>query len=301
MTEEETGLLTIDAYAKLNFALRVINRDADGYHEIESLVQTIDLADTIKLCVTQSPNGQLSGSLIKVDNELVASQQDDLAYKAAQAILAAKESDVAVQISIKKRIPIGAGLGGGSSDGAAVLLGLDRLIAPRLLPDELLAIAAKLGSDLPLFLFGGLMLIRGRGERVTPLPPLFTQTILLVVPPFSCDTTRVYQRYDQQRASKSLLGNRSLGAVVPGRGSDNDLEAAALDLYPQLNPYREVVAKLGSDLYGMSGSGSSFYVAFSSYQRAKRSTEQVKADLPHATTYLCRPVVTGMKFTRGIR
>lgn len=298
-TEEQAGLLTIDAYAKLNFTLRVIKRCADGYHEIESLVQTIDLADTIELRVAQSPNRRLDGPIIEVNNELAAPQHDDLAYKAAQAILAAKESDAAVKIRIKKRIPIGAGLGGGSSDGAAVLLGIDRLIGPRLISDELLAIAARLGSDLPLFLFGGLVLIRGRGEKVTRLPPLFAQTILLVVPPVSCDTTRVYQRYDEQIAIKSSLFHRSLCAI-PGRGRYNDLETAALDLYPQLNPYREAVAKLGSDLYGMSGSGSAFYVVFSSYQQAKRSIEQVKDDLPRAKTFLCRSVATGMKFTRGI-
>lgn len=299
ITEEQDGLLTIDAYAKLNFTLRVIKRYADGYHELESLVQTIDLADTIELRVAQSPNERSSGPLIEINNEFAVPQHNDLAYKVAQAVLAAKESDAAVKINIKKRIPIGAGLGGGSSDGAAVLLGIDRLIGPRLTSDELLAIAAGLGSDLPLFLFGGLMLIRGRGEKVTRLPPLFAQTILLVVPPFSCDTTRVYQRYDEQTAIKSSLFDRSPYAT-PGRGSHNDLETAALNLYPQLAPYRETVAKLGSDLYGMSGSGATFYAVFSSCRQAKRAAEQVKDDLPRAMTFLCRPVVTGLKFTRGV-
>ncbi len=295
MIKEQDGILTIDAYAKINFGLRVIKRYANGYHEIESLAQTIDLADTIELRVTQSPNNCSDDPLIEVKNEFVAPQQDDLAYKAAQAILAVKKSNATVKISINKQIPIGAGLGGGSSDGAAVLLGIDRLIRPRLTSDELLVIAAKLGSDLPLFLLGGLVLIRGQGERVTRLPSLFSRRILLVVPPFSCDTARVYQRYDEQIAGKTLFSNPS-SCAVSGKENHNDLERAALDLYPQLIPYREAVGKLGGDLYGMSGSGSAFYIVFSSYQQAKRAIEQVKDVLPRAKTFLCRPVERGMKF-----
>ncbi|MDD5264740.1 MAG: 4-(cytidine 5'-diphospho)-2-C-methyl-D-erythritol kinase, partial [Candidatus Bipolaricaulis sp.] len=161
------------AYAKLNLSLRVRGRRPDGYHDIDSIVQTIDLADRLLVHVTD-------GDGLHVTNDLPRLEGPDLAERAAAAVLAAKEVRRDVTIDVAKGIPAGAGLGGGSSDAAAVLRFLDLAIPPALPADRLYAVAAELGSDVPLFLIGGCVRIQGRGERVEARPEPRTETFAIL-------------------------------------------------------------------------------------------------------------------------
>ena len=264
----------IEAYAKLNVALRVIRRRDDGFHEIDSLVQTIDLCDEIRIERAEHP--------LEVRNT-AAIEGRDLAEVAARRLLAAKGTDPSFRILIEKRIPIGAGLGGGSSDAATVLNVLDVMTPPSIGPNALREIAAEIGSDVSLFLEGGLQRIRGRGEWTGPVASDREEHYVVIVPPVHCATGPVYAAWKpaERNASASLV-----------RG-ENDLLTAAISLYPELAPYRDAAQALSAAYWGMSGSGSSFYAAFKEGSAALAAATYVAELLPSARVFTCRAVDSG--------
>lgn len=270
------GKQVIAAYAKLNLALRVHGRRPDRFHEIVSLVQTIDLADAVTV--------ERIASGVDITNDLGIAPGEDLAARAAHLLLQEKGRREGMRITVKKNIPSGAGLGGGSSDAAVVLLAVDRLTPPTLPPDRLAAIAARLGSDIPLFLTGGLARVAGRGERVTPIHPIREEQFVVLVPPVHCATAAVYDRFDSCRAG-SNEGGLCLG--------ENDLERPALALYPALLPYAQVINRLGADYSGMSGSGSAFFAAFTRFDRAAAAQKELTASFPETSVYLCLATAAG--------
>lgn len=271
------------AYAKLNLALVVLGRRADEYHEIDSIAQTIDLADRLEFDVGP-------GDSVEVANSLADLQGPDLALRAATALLAAKGSRRAVRIRIRKAIPAGAGLGGGSSDAAAVLSTLDQLIEPHLPAEDLATIAAGIGSDVVLFLGGGRARMTGRGEVIQRLPGVSDEVYVVVVPPVRCPTADVY------RAWVSHSAPRSTAEPTLGR---NDLLGAALAVHPELAKVGEAVARSGALYGGMSGSGSSFYAAFRSLEQAHAAAERVRGALPDCRITVCRPTDVGSKDEEG--
>jgi 4-diphosphocytidyl-2-C-methyl-D-erythritol kinase len=266
------------AFAKLNLFLAVHGRREDGFHEIESIVQTIELADRIEVDVRP-------GTGIVVENALADIQGPDLAERAAATWLAAKEASLHVEIRIQKGIPAGAGLGGGSSDAAAVLQSLDRLVPPRLADEELRRLAAGIGSDVPLFLVGGRVRITGRGEIVERLAGTRHERFVVVVPPMRCPTADVYGAWAAHRTLRP--------GAAPALGS-NDLLAPALAVRPQLRRYEEAVAQSGGLYSGMSGSGSSFYAAFSGEDRAVACGRELRETLPECVVFVCGPTRAGV-------
>ena len=271
------------AFAKLNLFLAVHGRREDGFHEIESVVQTIDLADRIEVSVRP-------GTGIVVENTLADISGLDLAERAAAAWLAVREVSLHVEIRIQKGIPAGAGLGGGSSDAAAVLQSLDRLVPPRLADEDLKALAAGIGSDVTLFLVGGCVRVTGRGEIAERFPGTRRERFVVVVPPVRCPTADVYGAWTAHRTPHS--------ATALAFGS-NDLLAPALAVRPQLRRYAEVVARGGGLYSGMSGSGSSFYVAFSSEDRAAACARELRAAQPDCAVFDCAPTSAGMALQEG--
>ncbi len=268
----------VRAYAKLNLALRVRGRRADGYHEIDSIVQTIDLADDLRLRVAE-------GDAVRVSNDLIGLQGRDLAERAAVALLVAKGTTRDVEIEITKRIPAGAGLGGGSSDAAAVLVHLDLAVPPRLPRDRLLAVAQGIGSDVPLFLVGGCVRVRGRGERLDICPRPRTETFALLVPPVHCSTASVYAAWRDPTAPPDppcVLG-------------ENDLLPPALATHPALLPYHQAIGGLEGAFAGMSGSGAAFYAAFSEPTAAHRAAAALARSFPEARVLVCRPTACGSR------
>jgi len=272
--------MTMDllAYAKLNLSLRVLARRPDGYHEIDSIVQTIDLADCIRVRVAK-------GDALDVANDLEGLEGPDLAYRAAAALLAAKKTTCKVDIEIHKHIPVGAGLGGGSSDAAAVLQHLDPALPPRLSADELHAVAARIGSDVPLFLAGGCLRLRGRGERLDPCSEPRTETFVILVPPIHCSTAAVYGAWRAEAAPSDAAS--TLGA--------NDLLPPALATHPGLLPYHQAISSSGGAFAGMSGSGSAFYAAFMDPAGAEKAAQALRGLLPQARVLVCRPTASGSR------
>jgi 4-diphosphocytidyl-2-C-methyl-D-erythritol kinase len=265
------------AFAKLNLSLAVRGQREDGFHEIESVVQTIDLADRVEVSV--SP-----GAGIVVENTLADLQGPDLAERAAAAWLAKRMISLHIEIRIQKGIPAGAGLGGGSSDAAAVLRSLDRLIPPRLADEDLGQLAAGIGSDVALFLVGGCVRITGRGEIVERLPGTRRERFVVVVPPVRCPTADVYGAWAAHRTPRSC--------ATPTFGS-NDLLAPALAVRPELRRVEEAVARGGGLYSGMSGSGSSFYAAFSTGDQADACARGLRAALPECAVFVCSPTSAG--------
>lgn len=268
-----------DAFAKLNLSLTILGERDDGFHEIRSVVQTVDLADRISLIVSE-------GRGISVDNDLPQRQGTDLAEKAAAALLAAKQREIRVDIAIRKGIPAGSGLGGGSSDAAWVLAALNRLTPPLLDPDSLAEVAASLGSDVPLFLAGGCVEASGRGERVARRDEMCTETFVILVPPIHCNTAEVYDVY--RRMAPQPEQSERFGA--------NSLLSAALSLQPGLEMYRDAVERMHPHFGGMSGSGSAFYAAYRHRERAEDAAIQLAATCELARIFVCSATRSGQRF-----
>ena len=267
------------AFAKINLALRVLRRREDGFHEIESVVQTIDLPDRI----TVEP-----GPAIRVENDLADIEGEDLAALGARKVLTKKGGPSGVRIRISKGIPAGAGLGGGSSDAAAVISAIDRLFPPPLPLGDLLSVAAEVGSDVPLFLRGGRLRLKGRGEIVEEAGPGDEGAFLVIVPPIRCRTARVYAGW---RPASCPSGERGLGV--------NDLLLPALSICPGLIPYHRAVVRLDCLYAGMSGSGSAFYAAFSDRRSAGVAAEDLKGEFPDALFFVCAPTAEGHRIVGG--
>lgn len=269
------------AYAKLNLSLAILGQRPDGYHEIASIVQTVDLADTIELRLRD-------GRGIVVENSLQGIQGPDLTDRAAAALLQAKAATCRVEIRIAKRIPAGAGLGGGSSDAAAVLLALDRLTPPSVSAAELSRIAASIGSDVPLFLVGGCVRVTGRGDVVTRLAESRREHFVIIAPAIHCPTADVYHAWASQ---PSWNAEETLGR--------NDLYAAAVSLHPELRAVRDALAHAGALYAGMSGSGSAFYAAFGSRADAAEAADRLHEELPASIVHVCCATDAGSKEMDG--
>ena len=267
----------VEAYAKLNLGLRIVGRRPDGYHELDSIVQTVDLADRITF--------EIEGDCLRVENTLDVPMEQDLGYRAARAMLEQKGVSIGVRIRIDKRIPVGAGLGGGSTDAAAILTTLDQLTPPEVARDTLHQLATKLGADVPLFLTGGTLRIRGIGENVEPLNEDMGHAYAVVVPPIHCDTAKVYGALHRER-----IGTPNGRPPEPG---ENDLLEPALRLYPGLRSYLETIGRIPCRFAGMSGSGSAFYAACDCPEQAHEIADRLRVAHPEAGVYVVCPTPQG--------
>jgi 4-diphosphocytidyl-2-C-methyl-D-erythritol kinase len=276
-------MICVHAFAKLNLSLSVLGSRPDGFHEIDSLVQTIDLADHLSV--------GLRDTGIDVENDLPGLRGRDLAEVAAEKILLEKGSSSGVTIRIRKGIPAGAGLGGGSSDAAAVIAVLNWLIAPALPLPALLRVAADVGADVPLFFRGGLLRMTGRGEILESAGRPMSGRFVILVPAIECDTGEVYRAFDGSR--QQARGVAPLG--------ENGLLAPALSVYPGLARYHEAIRALGAEYFGMSGSGSAFYGAFADAASAAAAAKSLRRDLPGDRVFECSATSKGHCITEGGR
>jgi 4-diphosphocytidyl-2-C-methyl-D-erythritol kinase len=241
-------VLIAEAPAKINRELRVGQRRLDGFHEIRSRFCAIDFCDRLE--VEESDRLELSCSGVPVpcgDTNLVA--------RAARALGDRLGIETGARIGLEKRVPAGAGLGGGSADAAVTLLLLSKLWSSRLRPEELSEVAARLGSDVPFFLSGGEADVAGRGERVTPLGDSPPQELLLCIPPFSISTAEVYATYDRLTATAAPLPDRLEIETKRIFLGPNDLASAVLETEGQMEDYLLSARQVASES-GISGSGS---------------------------------------------
>jgi 4-diphosphocytidyl-2-C-methyl-D-erythritol kinase len=246
--------------AKINLCLRVLDERPDGYHNVENLMQTIDFCDEVEVRLQASP-----GVSVECGSELVPVGDDNIAVRAAKRFLEKCEVDAGVVIRIVKRIPLGGGLGGGSSNAGTVLLGLNELLGCVLERNVLLEIATDLGSDVPFFLYGGLALCRGKGDLVEPVESLPEYMVVLVNPGIVVSTERVYEIYKK----KCLTLKRGSGNVLKCGGVKrlddlasilrNDLEAAVEEVIPELRAIKRQFKASGCEHVMVTGSGSSLF------------------------------------------
>lgn len=249
----------ISAPAKINLTLQIVGRRSDGFHELISWVAIIDHCDELHLETAES-----GGVHLRCDAAEIPTDRRNLVVRAAEAMHSAGAAG-GVSIKLRKQIPVEAGLGGGSSDAAATLLGLNKLWGLEWPVDRLSAIGAAIGSDVPVFVGGRQAVMRGRGEQVAPVKRPWSGWVALVVPPFGVSTREVYSELRKE----DFAGNRpepedmaGLGAEALGRVLFNDLEPAAFRIAPRLGLLREFLTERGGRPVRMSGSGSTLFAIF---------------------------------------
>lgn len=271
----------IEAPAKVNLFLEVAGRRPDGYHDLESIFQAISIYDTLTIESTRS------GAVTISCNVKTLETPENLAVEAARAFLDAAGLDTGLHIALEKRIPVRAGLGGGSSDAAAVLVGLNRLAGAPFTNDDLRAMAASLGSDVPFFVEGGTALVEGRGERVRQMDFGGVFYFVVLYPGFGVSTAAVYKNLrlkltGEKRNVKVLWDLMSTGNLDAAEGEFfNRLEETAIGLDDRLGKLKlRMSLRTGGASVLVSGSGSSLFSAFADKHRALKAYEALKAATP---------------------
>jgi 4-diphosphocytidyl-2-C-methyl-D-erythritol kinase len=258
------------SFAKINWTLDVLFKREDDYHEIRTIYQTISLHDRIRLTQT---SGQIE---ILTDNPSAPSDQSNLACKAAVLLREATGAQAGVWIEIEKRIPVAAGLGGGSSNAASTLLGLCKLWQVEISDSDLYALAARLGSDVPFFLLGGTALGVGRGEEVYPLEETRADNLLIANPGLTVSTADAYRklsRLTRQKAARiiplSLIAAKGIHELP--LAVRNDFEPVVSAAHPEIAQLRSRLLELGAVQSVMSGSGATVVGVFDNEKSCERA------------------------------
>ena len=270
-----TQIITLAAPAKINLSLRLLGKRTDGFHEIETLMAPLALVDEIEIM-----HGSGKGIQFVCNDPDLPTGSENLCVKAAEAFLESTGLDHGFTISLMKRIPHGAGLGGGSSDAAAVLRGLNELFDHPLVDEELHQIAAALGSDVPFFLEEWPAWCRGRGELLEAAPALPKRKILLIKPPFPVPTAWAYRRYEELKANQpdpSIISPCDPPQYLGDIALVNDLESPVFEKYLLLPVMKAWLRQQpGVESAFMTGSGSTM-VAVISTEASVADIDQLKA------------------------
>ncbi len=266
--------LRLHPHAKINLGLRILRVRPDGYHEIRTRFQTVDLTDTLE--IETAPEGVS----LEVQGARLAGDRSNLVMKAAEALREGRRGLPGARMRLTKVIPLASGMGGGSSDAAAALLGLDRLWGLGLGPTGLVPVAARLGADVPFFLEGGTALGEGRGDVVSPLPDLPPYQVCLVLAPYECSTAEIYRRWDSTSPSRSLGPQGKEEQRLPDEPGEerpltvqNDLQGVVFGLYPELEARLSLLRGGGAVAAALSGSGPTLFGLFRSREEARAFRE----------------------------
>ena len=277
--ERSEQRIVLRSPAKINLFLEPLAKRADGYHEIVTVMQTIDLCDEVAIELTDD------GIELECDHPDVPSGPENLAWRAAEAFMADAGIKLGVRIGLRKRIPPGGGLGGGSSNAAIALLGLSELTGRPLTRGQLAEVAASLGSDVPFFLCGGTALCTGRGEQVEALRPAPAFWVILVIAPFSVSTAEAYRRFTfvlthRQSARRILASVRRSDLRLLLGSLHNGLAEAVLSAWPPLRDLWEEVVSGGLPHPQVSGSGSTLYGVCCTEAEAAEVAVRLRGRLP---------------------
>jgi len=265
--------LHLKAPAKVNFRLDVLRRRADGYHDLRMLMQRIDLCDELEISLLDTP-----GLSVSCDSSDLPVDEGNIVWRAAAAMLSRTPERVGISIRLTKKIPIAAGLGGGSSDAATTLMGLNSMLGLNLDEAELMRIGLELGADVPFFIFGRPAIATGIGEKLTALevmPPLW---LLLVNPRIHVSTAWVYQNLGlttDKVADKIPVLYKSaddLCAIL-----SNDLEEVTQKKFPVIREIKEQLMAAGARGALMSGSGPTVFALFNDENSARAAAERLGA------------------------
>ncbi len=284
----------------MNLSLEVLGRRADGYHDLRSVMVPISLADDLEIRLVPEP-----GIRVTVEGADLPAGPDNLVHRAAVRLLEAVRGPggaaqaPGVALHLVKRIPVGAGLGGGSSDAAGTLLGLDRLLGGGLGEARLAALGLELGADVPFFVHGRPALATGVGERLTPLSDVPTLWFVLVNPGFPVSTAWVFREFAAARdsggrltpaASQSTIDRFLQGPALAGLELRNDLETVTLNAYPELQALKAELSASGATATLMSGSGPTVFGIFLDELAARAAEGRLRTSagrrvfLAHSTT-----------------
>lgn len=283
----------IEAYAKINLGLRVVGRRADGYHNIETKFLQVSLADSLFFEETGTDEMELSCNWPEIPCD-----QSNLCHRAFHVLRPMVDRPVGLKLHIEKRIPTGAGLGGGSSDAAITLMALNRLFRLDLELQVLDRLAQKIGSDVPFFLRGGFCEGRGRGEILAPIEKLPDFWVVLVAPGVSISTAWAYQNLkfgltnEQKSSTFSVSKEEMPEASNTEWQGENDFEEIVFDKYTELAKIKEKLLKGGAFAANMTGSGSTIYGLFRSFELAQQNQQRFQFNYK---SFLARPLKWGKK------
>jgi len=281
--------IRLPAFAKLNLRLDILGKRPDGYHELRTIFQTVSLHDELRLRVTRD-----SGISLSITGNSTLSQepiQKNLVYRAVDALRRELKIRSGVEMELRKTIPAGRGLGGGSSDAAVALLGYLRLTKTKLPAERLLEIASSLGADVPFFLQGGRALGISRGDEIYPLPDIPKLTILIVSPrQIHVPTPDAYQwlkaaplTLTKAPAVSKLWKFCALCWSTQGNGLSNDFERPVFQRHPRLAQIKRALLRVGASEASLAGSGSAVFGVFPSPALARRAA----VGFPDDQTFVC--------------
>jgi 4-diphosphocytidyl-2-C-methyl-D-erythritol kinase len=267
--------VALRAFAKVNLGLAVLGRRPDGFHEIRTVLMTVSLHDRLEIRL------EGRGIALEVDDPTLPSGPENLVFRAADRLLGGLRDPPGVALRLYKKIPAGSGLGGGSSDAAAVLVGIDRLLDLRLDPAILARHAAALGSDVPYFLTGGAALATGRGADITPLPDPPARELLIVHPGTALSTREVYAQFEEPLTlapkPASIPGFERIPVdIASWVRSGNDLEPHAVRLCPAIGAIRSLLQSAGAEVAAMTGSGSAVFGVFADAGARDRAADEAE-------------------------
>lgn len=267
-----------NAYAKINLGLDVLRKRADGYHEVKMIMQTVDIYDTLTFTKREQP-----GILLKTDKEELSAGTDNLIYKAAACLISKAGISQGVEIELQKRIPIAAGMAGGSTDAAATLTGLSELFSLEYSLEKLQKLGVTLGADIPYCLMGGCALSEGIGEILTKLPSPPQCHLVIAKPDINVSTKFVYENLHAESlifhpdidGMTEAVRAGSLKGITDRLG--NVLETVTVREYPVIDKIKTLMKNAGAENALMSGSGPTVFGIFTEKKDAESAAEQIKA------------------------
>lgn len=283
--------ILLKARGKINLTLDVVGKRENGYHDLRMIMQTINLYDTLFIRKIKIPGVRLTANY-----SWLPTNEKNIAYRAAQLFFEESNINAGVAIELTKRIPVAAGLGGGSADAAATLIGLNRLFNAGYSVQKLMDMGLKLGADVPFCILRGTMLAEGIGEVLTPLPSMPSISVVLVKPPISVSTASVYNNLDistinvhpNTEAMIEAIKQRKLQSIA--QHMVNVLEGVTIPMHPVISEYKEELIKHGAVGAMMSGSGSTVFGLFETKEKAYTAAKYFKIqqgirDVYVTTTY----------------
>lgn len=273
------GVMTRDqllfkSVAKINLTLEILGHRDDGFHDLRSVFQTIELSDELEFSLTPEK--------IVLDLDCPGGDEDffssNIVHRTAVTMRHRWKVKKGVRICLRKKIPIGSGLGGGSSNAAVTIRGLDELWGLGLSPEDILTLSAEIGSDVPFFYYGGTVLVEGRGERLSPMDDIEPYFIVIVKPAFSLSSSDAYRWWDERESSgrpvrrhDHFVSGRSLSGLL-----HNDFEDVLFPRYPVLRTIKEALLTLGCSDALLSGSGSCIFGLVEDHDRAQEIAGKIR-------------------------
>jgi 4-diphosphocytidyl-2-C-methyl-D-erythritol kinase len=274
------GSITLSAFAKINWSLRVLGKRGDGYHEIDTVFQTISLHDSI----TITPTGE-NRIVLSCDDRTLPSDERNLVWRAAAALRVRCAIQKGARLRLEKRIPVHAGLGGGSSDALATLIGLAYLWKATMTESELLELAAGLGADVPVFFYGGTARGTGTGTEITPLRDAADKFLLVLKPNANISTSKAYEALNAAALTtsdaKTILSSSQRSSFPDSFSSEallNDFEAVAFQLEPEIERARVALIKAGASPALLAGSGAAVFGVFDNKDAQERAIQNIELE-----------------------